>query len=106
MRFFECEQQSTSLRTCPPQQRYQVLLTFVLKLYCSLTAWQTGVRDAAGSGTPSASVSRLPSLSTGSPARSMRRPRSSTRWPSFARSGRPRKSTRGSPVGCGQESVV
>src|SRR3954451_13581085 len=67
---------------------------------------QSWVRGAGGSGLSSASRSSRPSSSTGWPASFTGRPMSSTGWPSLARSGKPRESIRGRPVGWGHEPVV
>jgi hypothetical protein len=106
MRLRDGEQQSTSLRTWPPQQRYQAPSTFVVMRKRSATWSQIGVRGAGGSGRPSASVSTWPRSLTAWPLLLTMRPALSTGLPSLARSAYPRVSIRGSPVGCGQESVV
>src|SRR6266545_2590204 len=70
------------------------------------TRSQTRVRGAGGSERPSGSRSGWPSSPIGWPASLTGRPASSTGWPSTARSGYPRESIRGNPVGWGQDPVV
>src|SRR3954447_23246278 len=72
----------------------------------SWTRSQIRVRGAGGRERPSGPLRSWPSSSTGWPASFTGRPTSSIGWPSLARSGKPRESIRGSPVGWGQEPVV
>src|SRR3954454_12424605 len=72
----------------------------------SWTRSQIRVRGAGGRERPSGPLRNWPSSSTGWPASFTGRPTSSIGWPSLARSGKPRESIRGSPVGWGQEPVV
>src|SRR5688500_4945279 len=93
MRFFEYAQQSTSLRTSPPQQRNQPPSTQVLNPNLRPVSSQTLVLGAGGSGRPSGSVLTWPSSLTGSPEELTSRPRLSIARPSLL-SGNPRASMR------------
>src|SRR5918995_409759 len=73
-------------------------------MFC--TRSQSRLRGAGGTRRPSGPRRSCPSSSTGCPASLTGRPMSSTGCPSAARSGNPRESIRGRPLGCGQEAVV